>query len=301
MSPKLDTQYGGCQVARTITQGFEELRQRLEITGLQSETVSGRQQNVRSALDDGLDILETFLTGSYRRSTMIAPLNEADVDIVAVMDPKHYEQNGQVSLLDKVRRVLLKRYPSTPRISRDGQAVTITFTDFCVDVVPAFNRQGGGYLIPDSIGRRWIQTNPKRHVEIWAEANSRHSGKLVPIIKMIKGWNKKHSNPFRSFPLEAITLQSLSNTSISDYPSGVRFVFDKARSLIRSGVYDPAGFGGNLLSYLDTTDKISEVVARLDSAYRRAVEAEDLNLRGRTDLAFDKWRITFGDYFPAYG
>lgn len=128
-------------MARTITQGFEQLRQNLEITGLQAETVSTRQQNVRAALDDGLTVLETFLTGSYRRNTMVAPLKEADVDIVAVMDSSYFEQwNGQASLLDKVRRVLLKRYPTTPKISRDGQAVTIEFTDFCVDVVPAFNR-----------------------------------------------------------------------------------------------------------------------------------------------------------------
>ena len=81
-------------------------------------------------------------------------------------------------------------------ISRDGQAVTITFTDFCVDVVPAFNRQGGGYLIPDSIQRRWIETDPKRHVEIWAEANKKHGYKLVPIIKMVKARNKMQTPSF---------------------------------------------------------------------------------------------------------
>jgi len=288
-------------MARTITQGFEQLRQNLEITGLQSETVSTRQQSVRSALDDGLTVLETFLTGSYRRSTMIAPLKEADVDIVAVMDPSYYQWDGQASLLDKVKRVLLKSYPTTPKISRDGQAVTITFTDFCVDVVPAFNRTGGGYLIPDSIQKRWIETDPKRHVEIWTEANKKHGFKLVPVIKMVKAWNKMHSALLRSFSLEALILQSISNVTISDYPSGVRYFFDKARTQIRSGVYDPAGYGGNVVSYLDTYEKVNQVVTRLESAYQRAIDAEGHEQRGRTDLAFDKWRMIFGDYFPAYG
>lgn len=288
-------------MARTITQGFEQLRQNLEITGLQSETVSTRQQSVRSVLDDGLTILETFLTGSYRRNTMIAPLKEADVDIVAVMDTSYYQRDGQVSLLDKVKRVLLKRYPRTPKISRDGQAVTITFTDFCVDVVPAFNRQGGGLLIPDSIQKRWIETDPKRHVEIWAEANKKHEYKLVPMIKMVKAWNKMHSALLRSFSLETLTLQALSNVTISDYSSGVRYAFDKARSQVRSAVYDPAGYGGNVALYLDTYEKVNQVVTRLETAYQRAVKAEGLDQRGRPDLAFDKWRMIFGDYFPAYG
>ena len=286
---------------RTITQGFGRLRQNLEIAGLQAETVSIRQQNVRAARDDGLTVLETFLTGSYRRNTMIAPLKEADVDIVAVMDPSYYQWDGQASLLDKVKRVLLKRYPSTPRISRDGQAVTIKVPDCCVDVVPAFYRDGGGYFIPDSIQKRWIETDPKRHVEIWAEANKKHGYKLVPIIKMMKAWNKMHSALLRSFSLATLTLQSLSNVTISDYPSGVRYAFDKAQSLVWSGVYDPAGYGGNVASYLDTYEKVNQVVTRLETAYKRAVDAESLDQWGRPDLAFDKWRMIFGDYFPAYG
>lgn len=285
---------------RTIAQGYERLKQNLEITDLQGGTVSIRQQNVRAALEDGLTVLDTFLTGSYRRSTMIAPLAEADVDIVAVLDPSYYKWDGQAAVLDRVRRVLLKRYPSTPRVSRNGQAVTITFTDFCVDVVPAFHRQGGGYLIPDSIQSQWIATDPKRHVEIWAEANKKHGYMLVPLIKMLKAWNKTHSALLRSFSLEVLTLQILANVTISDYPSGVRYVFDKARTQVRSPVYDPAGYGGNVASYLDSYQKINEVVNRLETAYARAVDAEELDRRGRVEQAFGKWRMIFSDYFPAY-
>src|SRR5580658_6979829 len=137
-------------MAKTIDEGFRVLRQNLQITDLQAETVSTRQTYMRAALDDDFSILETFLTGSYRRNTMIAPLKEADVDIFVVLDPYYYQGAGQTSLLNDVRVALRKTYPTTPRISPDGQAVTITFTDFKVDVVPGFYRKGGGYLIPDS-------------------------------------------------------------------------------------------------------------------------------------------------------
>ena len=209
----------------------------------------------------------------------------------------------EATLLDKVKRVLLKQYTSTPKISRDGQAVTITFTDFVVDVVPAFNRQGGGYLIPDSIQKRWIESDPKRHVEIWAEANKKHGYRLVPIIKMVKAWNKLAQRALlQSFSLETLTVLTLSNATISDFPSGVRYVFDKVlRTLVRSAIYDPAGYGGNVASYLDSYEKSNQIVGRFETAYQRAVEADELNQRGRPDLAFDKWRMIFGDYFPAYG
>ena len=231
---------------------------------------------------------------------MISPLKEADIDIVAVMHHSYYQPDGHASLLDRVKRILQKRYPTTPKISRDGQAVTITFNDFCVDVVPAFNRSGGGYLIPDSIQGQWIQTDPKKHVEIWAEANKKHSFNLVPIIKMMKAWNRMHSALFRSFTLETLTLQTLDGVTIADYPSGVRYVFDRARHLIRLGIRDPAGYGGNIASYLDTHEKVTQVVKRLEAAYKLALEAEDFDKRGKPDLAFSKWGIIFGDYFPTY-
>jgi hypothetical protein len=43
----------------------------------------------------GLEVLDSFLTGSYRRSTMIAPLKEADVDVFVVLDAKCYSPMAQ--------------------------------------------------------------------------------------------------------------------------------------------------------------------------------------------------------------
>jgi hypothetical protein len=63
----------------TITSAFNKFKENLEITQLQTTTVSNRQQNVRAAVEKEMDVLDSFLTGSYSRHTMIAPLNEADI------------------------------------------------------------------------------------------------------------------------------------------------------------------------------------------------------------------------------
>jgi Second Messenger Oligonucleotide or Dinucleotide Synthetase domain len=173
-------------MATTISQGFARLKSNLEITDPQTETVSGRQNAVRKAVEDEMTVLDSFLTGSYSRSTLIAPLSQADVDIFVVLDSSYFERNGQASLVDKVKRVLKKTYPNTPDISRNGQAVTITFSDFVVDVVPGFCRNGGGFLIPNSQGGTWIETDPKKHVSISSQKNSAHDQMLVPLIKMLK-------------------------------------------------------------------------------------------------------------------
>lgn len=294
-------------MATTILSAFQKLKENLEPTGLQKETISTRQNSVREVVENDLDVLDSFLTGSYSRSTMIAPLKEADIDIFIVLHSKYFHQynngqnGGQAGLLDLVRRTLRKTYTKTPDISKNGQAVTIQFTDFMVDVVPGFERQGGGYLIPNSVSKSWIPTNPKKHVEIVSNANIAHSGDLVPLIKMIKGWNKNSGNYFNSFHLEVLALQVLGGVKISDFPSGMRYFFDKSRDLITKKNLDPAGYGGDVGSYINTQEKIQEAVAKFQLAYDRAIKAEDYNNRGYIREAFEMWRKIFGDYFPTYG
>ena len=118
-------------MAKTIDEGFEELRSNLEITDLQEKTVSTRQKNVRKALEDDFDILDSFLTGSYRRSTMIAPLKGADLDIFIVLDPKYYEASARPDeeLSSPVSRRVIEReargqrYVLVTEPARDGGKV----------------------------------------------------------------------------------------------------------------------------------------------------------------------------------
>ncbi len=292
-------------MAKTVAQGFQELRSRLEITHLQSSAVSKRHQNLREILKRELPVLEDggdFLTGSYVRNTMIAPLKEADIDIFFVLKRSYYYENDQASLLDKVKSTLKKAYPHTTDISRDGQAVTITFHDFKVDVVPAFPRMlsffSPGYLIANTITKKWIITNPKEHIEIWRKANQEHNGDLIPLIKMMKAWNKTNGALLTSFHLECLLLQILKGQSITDFPSAVQYAFDKARRFFRY----PILFNSNVGAYLNTQKKRDAVLSRLETAYTRAKKAQELASQGNIQEAFTNWQYIFGDnYFPAFG
>jgi len=294
-------------MATTIPASFLKLKENLQISGDQVSTISTRQKNVRDAVSRELKVLDSFLTGSYSRSTIIAPLAKADVDIFITLDSKYFhhykdgQNGGQAGLLDLIKRALKKTYPSTPDISRNGQAVTIQFSDFIVDVVPGFSRQGGGYLIPNSINNSWISTDPKKHVEIVTNANIVHDGDFVPLVKMIKAWNRNNNKYFGSFHLEVLALDIFNNVKISDFSSGVRYFFDKGKDLISKKNLDPAGYGGDVGSYINTREKIDEAVRRFELAHERAIKAEDYARRGYTKEAVDMWIKIFGDYFPIYG
>ncbi|GEC42166.1 nucleotidyltransferase [Sinorhizobium meliloti] len=287
-------------MVRTIADAFRVLRSNLEITDLQEQTVASRQKAIREVLARDFIIKDTFLTGSYRRSTMIRPLKEADVDIFIVLDLKYYRDDGKRTLLESIKKSLRKTYTKTPDIRPDGSAVTVTFTDFKVYVVPAFYRQGGGYLIPSLELNKWISTDPKKHVEIWTAANKAHNDDLVPLIKMIKGWNKSR-NLFKSFHLETLILKALDGVTITDYPSGMRYVFDKGITLVQYKLADPAGYSGDVGAHVETKAKIQLLVDRLIWARDRAKEAEAMAADGNVANAIDKWRLIVPSYFPRFG
>lgn len=285
----------------TVSAAFRELRSNLEITGLQRETVSTRQQRIREAAERGLTLVAptSFLTGSYIRATMIAPLSASDIDIFVVLDSSYFAKNTPQTLLNELRRVLRETYPSTPDIRPDGQAVTIRFTDFTVDVVPSFNRSGGGYLIPDASAGSWISTDPTVHTDVMIASNAAHHGDLVPVAKMIKGWNKANGSGLSGLYLELMTREVLTNITISDDPSAVRFVLGKGVERVALKVVDPAGFS-NQIAPLKTIS-LATAVERFRAAYNSALAAEQAEKQGNTRLAFSHWKAVFGHYFPAYG
>lgn len=292
-------------MAFAIPASFEGLKSNLEITMPQGTIVSTRQQNVRSCLASAMTVSDSFLTGSYARSTMISPLSEADIDIFMVLDPTYFhhyngKNNGPAGLLDYTKSTLRKTYTTTPDISRNGQAVTIRFSDFVADVVIGFNRQGGGYLIANSVNNFWLQTDPKRHVEIFSQANAYHKGNLIPLIKMIKAWNKSHGSYFRSFHLEVLALNAFANVTITDFPSGLRFFFQKAVSMVRYPALDPAGYGDNIGRYL-TPSTMDEAVRKFQGAFQTAMAAEQYAQRGQTQQSIALWRLLLPNHFPAYG
>ncbi len=249
-------------MVKTIAEAFRVFRSNLEITDLQEQAFASRQRDIRGVLDRDFVINDTFLTGSYRRRTMIRPLKEADVDIFIVFDVKYFHRDGKKALLESIKKSLRKTYTKTPDIRPDGSAVTITFTDFKVDVVPAFNRNGGGYIIPSLELNKWIPTDPRKHVELWTAANKAHNSNLVPLIKMIKGWNKSR-NLFKSFHLETLILKALDGVTITDYPSGMRYVFNKGISLVQYELADPAGYSDDVGAHVNTEAKIKLLVDRL--------------------------------------
>jgi hypothetical protein len=287
---------------------FACFRRSLELTGLQESLVADRQAKVRAAAEGRLAVSASFLTGSYRRHTLITPLREADVDIMIVLD-RDYRRRGARAVLELVKSALHETYPSS-RISRNGQAVTITFADFTVDVVPAFATrwwEDDGWDICNSGDDTWIRTNPGKHIELSSKINQRTGGLLVPAVKMLKAWNRNAGRPLRSFHLEVLAWKVFDpgwlaawfgpGVGMGSDPENVGRFFAEAPDRLRRKLRDPARGEGDLGGYL--TDRAREdALSKLATAASRCARAAQLLDDGDAAGASVLYQKVFGDAFP---
>jgi predicted nucleotidyltransferase len=297
-------------MATTVTAAFDEFLRRLEPTQNQKDDASTKQSTVKDCIDSTLWVSRAFLTGSYARSTMIRP--PSDIDLFVVLDhEKHaadffHTPDGAVRVLDRFHSILKSCF-STTAIRKDHPAVHLNFSTYGFDVVPAFNRQGGGYLILSRKQSGWTATDPMKHAEQTTALNGLTAGDFVRVVKMLKAWNRaKNYSRLTGFHLEVETSHawpkdgSDSPAIFFRYATAVAAVLRRLSSTLLARTSDPAGLGGYIDDYL-TDDARRWTRERLTAAADGADIALSHEERGRMDFAIAKWRDVLGDDFPGFG
>jgi hypothetical protein len=298
----------------TVRASFQEFSGRLEPTEMQKSDAATKQSGVRDCLNARLSIDSSFLTGSYARRTIIRPPD--DIDLFVVLDyPEHGRDyylayDSAQKILKRFHAILKDYYPGTP-IRKDHPAVHLTFATYGLDVVPAFRRNGGGYMIPSHTKAGWIPTDPTKHAERTSAMNRTTGGYFVPLVKMFKSWNRANFYKLTGFHLEMgladtwPTMQSLiypysaQHVIYSSYAEGAAALFSALSTKLQYYTSDPAGMSGNIDDYLAFEDRSStrQRLTRADEAAQIALRHE---ARGDHYAAINKWRDIFGDPFPAY-
>jgi hypothetical protein len=276
----------------TVGQAFELFKSALEITQSEQDAAKSSQATLRARLEGRLAILDDFLSGSYKRDTKIRPLT--DIDLFVVLDPSYFIC-GPAGVLRLVASHLRASYPNS-RLRVQNRSVNLAFFQFGFDVVPAFYRQGGGFLIPSMKCNSWTSTDPKAHEKAMSDANFANGGKLKPLIKMVKCWNRSHGGRLQSFHLEVLALEVL-RPPVQDYQTTAFQFFVQAADRIQYPCFDPAGLGPPVDDYMTRSARL--VASRhLMAAARFAERALEIERQGHNGAARGVWRQVFGSPFP---
>jgi hypothetical protein len=294
-------------MATTITQAFNEYASNLELRSRQVTLVSERRGNVVRALKQSLSLHdeESKVIGSWDRRTLTRYLSEGDVDVMVILhygDNKEWDNpDGTIRALDRFRAILDRAYPDTAK-RRDRNCITMGFSEFRLDVVPAFKHDDGYYKIPDSVRRRWVKTDPFTFAEKITDVNTTMEGTFVPLIKMVKGWNREVGWPIRSFHLECLLYHHYRSYNQSySYSSTMNVFFSKLAGYLGTRCYDPVQ-GDQVDTYLDEggTRTRAGAIRKARAAAAKAAEAHN-DQEKYPAVAIDEWKGLLGEFFPAYG
>lgn len=291
----------------TVPKAFSQFSELIKPTDYQEGVIATRRDAVRNFMlakyhsGSTMPLLETKVIGSAGRKTLIRPVE--DVDVFCVFDGRWawptYQYNSQ-QLLYRVREALTGYTVQT--IGSRGQAVRLFYTNGPnVDITPAFQSvdwlgRPNGYVIPRGDGR-WQKTNPYLHGEFMAKRNQELDYHLKPLVRLLKRWNRVHSERLRSFHLELIVQATFGGLSGNMRTATQRF-FEWAPNNLH--VNDPAGYSGDLASSLSWS-QTQDILQSFSTAADRGRRAQAAEVEGKVRDALRLWRVIFGDEFPSYG
>jgi predicted nucleotidyltransferase len=286
---------------------FQAFKSRLEITQTEREDASRRQKDVRATVRESFAVETDFLTGSYDRNTKTKPLKDIDIFVVFGEGEQWRQGEHPRGVLDDLETCLVATY-GKDQVERDRRCVTVYFEKrnqtqhedgkvLSLDVVPAF-AVGDNYEIPDETLGRWIKTNPAIHADKATAKNSSLAGGWVPLVKMLKSWNRSNGKPIQpSFLIEVMALD-LVDGPFDGFPGEARRFFAAAKDRIDEAWPDPAGLGPSVSDEM-TIARCATARQKLREAEVAAARAFRAEQQGREGEAAQIWKTVFGDFFPA--
>jgi hypothetical protein len=293
---------------KTTTEAFETFRQRLELSPTEAEDAQRRYKDVRDKIKAVFDVECDFLTGSYARHTKTKPLKDVDIFFPLVGDSsKKWREQAPSAILGAFGDCLGKAY-GKDAVERGRRCVTVTFDKrnptvtedgkvLSIDAVPAIVLSDC-YEIADGHLGRWIKSNPEVHAAESTAKNRSLDGKWVPVVKMLKAWNREAGKPIEPSFLVEVMAQGLVDGPFTSYPSEVRRFFAAALDGINQDWPDPAGYGPPVSDQM-TTEKRTTAAAALRKAEVDATRAVRFEKEGRQGEALALWREILGRYFPS--
>jgi hypothetical protein len=203
-----------------LSSKFEQLKKNIELTESQKRRIIGSHIHLRENHLQRLPFVsKSFLTGSYKKNTMIKPPNDVDIFVLITEDHLKVSPN---STLNKLKKYLIESYPNSI-IKRDKPCVVLDFKHCKFEITPAIPYYyNDRFFIPEIGGNQWEDVeNPRILEKNLSNANKRVNGMLTPLIKMMKVC--KRFNKIKNVKSCEIEKTAINNIyHLSSYRNGVQ-------------------------------------------------------------------------------
>lgn len=282
----------------TISEMFTEFLNNLKIDN--ANQISLRYGEITSSLnkkfrDSESKTSNSLQVGSYGRWTAIKGIS--DLDMLYIM-PKGkwdtYKNGKQSQLLTDTKGAIKARYPTTD-VRVDRLVVTVTYTNFHVEVQPVFEQDDGSFKYPDTYnGGSWKITKPREEIRAMKEFVDQKNNNLRRLCKMARAWKNKHGVAMGGLLIDTLAYNFLKSTSDYDdrsylyYDWMSRDFFQYLMDQPNQDHYKALGSGQNV----KVKKKFQKKAEKAYELCLKAIEAGD------SDSANNKWKKIYGRPFP---
>lgn len=240
---------------------------------------------------------DTFLSGSYARSTAINDIN--DVDVICLLDINHAITQPEVVLawIDGI----LSRYYSVRK--RQGRSVGVQAAkNVWLDIVPStpISADSGPLYIPDREANEWVSTHPKGQIAATVNQNKATNGYYVQVVKLMKFWRDRlprESCRPKSYILETLVYRTIGYPTshahaVVNVLEGIERTYGAFRKTNMVPAIQDPGYSSVNVAKRWTSGEFDEFMTEVQSAAPIARQALDA-----TDEATSRrlWRRLFGN------
>lgn len=283
----------------TVAEMFEQFVNSLAIDN--RDEISGRYEEITCCLnkkyrDTESKTANSLQVGSYGRDTAIKGVS--DLDMIYIMPNSEWDRfknARQSALLQEVKNAILDRYPNTD-IRADGQVVVVSFTNYEIEVVPAFEQEDGSFKYPDTNdGGSWPLTKPRSEIKAISDLDKDKNFNLRRLCKMVRAWKNKHGAAMGGLLVDTLASNFLKSTKNYDtksylyYDWMVRDFFKYLSELADQDFYLAPGSNQRV----NVKKKFQRKAKKAYELCLKAIEAD-----GQEGVN-GKWKKVFGRPFPA--
>lgn len=285
---------------RSLAGAFDVFLQRQVPTQTERDAAVSHRGAVRSVLEDKLDVVTMFETGSFIHGTGVR--SHSDVDVLVWLNG--LRPSSPDTALAAVKSVLAARFPYTSvRISRPAVVVDFAGGDEPWEVIPGYWARDVGddevYRIP-APGGTWMETCPTAHLKYVTRVNASPAGGAKGLARLVKAWKYLNVNRFKvsSFYLEMCAAKRMSwRESFSPLVDFVYMLEELAAGGL-APISDPTGVTEPFRATSTASQRDTALaLVKSDAQYARAgLEAE---LNGDRETAFKSFNHVFVGAFPS--
>ena len=288
---------------RTVVEGFRDFLASITPSSTEAAAATSHRGSIDACLKNNFVLNRFFRTGSTGNGTSIS--GYSDVDYFASLGTDDLSQSSSYTL-SRIRDALATRFPNSG-VRVNCPAVMVPFGTVeseTTEVVPADCTTLAGkqnylvYDIPDCTGG-WMRSSPDAHNDYVRSIDSKHSGKVKPLIRFIKAWKFFKQVPISSFYIELRVAKYADAEGSIIYAYDVQRLLDLLYTNNLAAMQDPMGISGYIHA-CKTEAMFEDARSKLLTASVRADKALDAYKKNDFKAAFELWCLLWDGRFPSY-